>query len=117
MYLLRTADCSKCAIAVSFGQKVVLSFNDYWGKGKSNLWLNLRMLPSLGSVVIQLGTCKLPGIGIHAFGAICYALCICGTLGKGTLCMCPSFRVPTHPFRVLGFIALGSFKGEFVSCK
>ncbi len=52
------------------------------------------------------------------------ALCICGTLGKsigtlgkGTLCTYPSFRVPTHHFRVLGFIARGSSKGEFVSCK
>jgi len=27
-------------------------------KGQSNLWLNPRMLPSLGSVGIQLGTCK-----------------------------------------------------------
>ena len=27
-------------------------------KGQSNLWLNPRMLPSLGSVGIQLGTCN-----------------------------------------------------------
>ena len=27
-----TVDCSKGAIAVSLGQKVVLSFNGYWGK-------------------------------------------------------------------------------------
>jgi len=43
---------------MSLGQKVVLSFNGYWRKGQSNLWLNPRMLPSLGSVGIQLGTCK-----------------------------------------------------------
>jgi len=71
------------------------------GKGQSNLWLNPRMLPSLGSVGIQLGTCKYPGNVIPAFGAIDsrlvvgLALCICGTLGKGTLCTYPSFRVPT----------------------
>jgi hypothetical protein len=29
---LRTVDCSKGAIAVSLVQKVVLSFNGYWGK-------------------------------------------------------------------------------------
>ena len=32
LYSLRTVDCSKGAIAVSLGQKVVLSFNGYWGK-------------------------------------------------------------------------------------
>jgi hypothetical protein len=32
LYLLRTVDCSKGALAVSLGQKVVLSFNGYWGK-------------------------------------------------------------------------------------
>ncbi len=41
------------------------------------------------------------------------ALCICGTLGKGTLRTYPSFRVPTHPFRVLGRFARGSSLGEF----
>jgi len=71
-------------------------------KGQSTLWLNPRMLPSLGSVGIQLGTCKYPGNGIPAFGAICFALgaicfalCFSGTLGKGTLRTYPSFRVPT----------------------
>jgi len=29
---LQAVDCSKGAIAVSLGQKVVLSFNGYWGK-------------------------------------------------------------------------------------
>ena len=44
---------------MSLVQKVVLSFNGYWGgKGQSNLWLNPRRLPILGSVGIQLGTCK-----------------------------------------------------------
>jgi hypothetical protein len=32
LYSLRTDDCSKGALAVSLGQKVVLSFNGYWGK-------------------------------------------------------------------------------------
>ena len=32
LYSLRTVDCSKGALAVSLGQKVVLSFNGYWGK-------------------------------------------------------------------------------------
>jgi hypothetical protein len=39
-------------------------------KGQSNLWLNPRMLPCVGSVGIQLGTCKYPGNWIPAFGAI-----------------------------------------------
>ena len=51
-------DCFKGALAWSLGQKVVLSFNGYWEKGPSNLWLNPRILPILGSVGIQLGTCK-----------------------------------------------------------
>ena len=51
-------DCSKSAIAVSLGQKVVLALMAIGEKGQSNLWLNPRMLPSLGSVGIQLGTCK-----------------------------------------------------------
>ncbi len=42
-------------------------------------------------------------------------LCICETLGKGTLRMYPFLRVPTHPFRVLGASAvvktLGSLLG------
>jgi hypothetical protein len=29
---IMVVDCSKGAIAVSLGQKVVLSFNGYWGK-------------------------------------------------------------------------------------
>ncbi len=58
LYLLRTVDCSKSAVAESLGQKVVLSFNGYWEKGQSNLWLNPSMLPILGSMGIQLGTCK-----------------------------------------------------------
>jgi hypothetical protein len=53
-----SVDCSKGSIAMSLVQKVVLSFNGYGEKGQSNLWLNPRMLPSLGSVGIQLGTCK-----------------------------------------------------------
>ena len=28
------------------------------GKGQSNLWLHPTMVPSLGSMGIQLGTCK-----------------------------------------------------------
>ena len=40
------------------------------------------------------------------------------TLGKGTLRMYPSSRVPTHPFRVIGFIALGRRNlGELSMCK
>jgi len=35
-----------------------LAFMAIGEKGQSNLWLNPRMLPSLGSVGIQLGTCK-----------------------------------------------------------
>ena len=125
------------------GQKVVLSFNGYWEKGQSILWLNSMSLPSLGSVGIQLDTGKYSGngvplsdaylyastpdaysyastpdvclyastgihllgvvpSGIHLLGAINFALCIRGTRGKGTLRTYPSFRVPTHPFRVLG---------------
>jgi hypothetical protein len=44
-------------------------------------------------------------------------LCTRGTLGKGTLCMYPSLRVPTHPFRVLCLSALGKYLGEFSVCK
>ena len=56
---LAAVDCSKGALGWSLGQKVVLSFNGYWGKkGQSILWLNPRMLPSLGSVGIQLDTRK-----------------------------------------------------------
>ncbi len=51
-------DCSKGSIAMSLVQKVVLSFNGYWEKGQSILWLNLMSLPSLGSVGIQLDTGK-----------------------------------------------------------
>ncbi len=40
------------------------------GKGQSNLWLNPRMLPSLGSMEIQLDIGEYPGNGIPAFGAI-----------------------------------------------
>ncbi len=43
------------------------------------------------------------------------ALSICGTCGKGMLCMYPSLGVPTHPFRVLGLTAHGSSTGNF-SC-
>ena len=78
-------------------------------KGQSTLWLNPRMLPSLGSVGIHLDIGKysgngiLTGIhllgvvpsGIHLLGTINFALCIRGTRGKGTLSTYPSFRVPT----------------------
>jgi hypothetical protein len=40
-----------------------------------------------------------------------------GTRGKGTFCMYPLGRFPTHPFRVLGLAALGNTKGEFISFK
>jgi hypothetical protein len=70
IFFLLTVDCSKGALAQSLGQKVVLSFNGYWEKGQSNLWLNPRMLPILGSVGIQLGTCKYPGNVIPVLGAI-----------------------------------------------
>jgi hypothetical protein len=43
-------------------------------------------------------------------------LCISGTLSRGTLCMYPLGRVPTHPFRVLGRVAHGNTKGGFSSC-
>ncbi len=82
----------------------------------------------MGSVGIHLDTGKYSGngvptgihllgvvpSGIHLLGAFNFALCIRGTRGKGTLRTYSSFRVPTHPFRVLGSIALGSSKGEFV---
>jgi len=42
---------------------------------------------------------------LHSVSVVC-------SLGKGALCMYPSFRVPTHPFRVLGFIARGSSRGR-----
>jgi hypothetical protein len=85
------------------------------------------MLPSLGSVGIQLDTGKYSGNGVptrihllgvvptrlHILGAINFALCIRGTCGKGTLRTYPSFRVSTHPFRVLCRVARGSSKGEF----
>jgi hypothetical protein len=46
------------------------------------------------------------------------ALCLSGdTLGKGTLRMYPSWRVPIHPFRVLGLKALGRSLGEFSMCE
>jgi len=32
LYSLRTVDCCKGSLAVSLGQKAVLSFNGYWGK-------------------------------------------------------------------------------------
>ena len=32
--------------------------------------------------------------------------------GRGTYLMYPSGRVPTHPFRVLGFFARGKKRGE-----
>jgi hypothetical protein len=84
-------------------------------KVQNTLWLNPTMLPSLGSVGIQLNTGKYSGNGVptgihllgvvparlHILGAINFALCICGTCGKGTLHTYPSFRVPTgfdaHP--------------------
>ncbi len=40
-----------------------------------------------------------------------------GTRGRGTLRMYPLGRFPTHPFRVLGLVALGNTKEEFLSCK
>jgi hypothetical protein len=45
---------------MSLGQTVVLSlsFNGYLEKGQSILWLNPSMLPKLGNMGIQLGTCK-----------------------------------------------------------
>jgi hypothetical protein len=44
-------------------------------------------------------------------------LCFLWTLVKGTLHMYPPGKVPTHPFRVLGLVALGNTEGECVVCK
>ena len=48
LYSLKTVDCSKGALAWSYGQKVVLDLMAIGEKGESNLWLNPRMLPILG---------------------------------------------------------------------
>ena len=52
------------------------------------------MAEAFPTIVHLLGSC--PAI-IHLLGSRVarLALCICGTLGKGTLCMYPSLRVPT----------------------
>ncbi len=44
-------------------------------------------------------------------------LCLRGTCGRGTLRIYPLGRFPTHPFRVLGLVARGNTKGEFISCR
>jgi len=51
-------DCSKGSIAMSLVQRLFLALMAIGEKDQSNLWLNPRMLSSLGSVGIQLGTCK-----------------------------------------------------------
>jgi hypothetical protein len=40
------------------------------------------------------------------------SLCLVGTCGSGFDCRYPSGRVPTHPFRVLGLLALGRSRTE-----
>jgi hypothetical protein len=54
----------------------------------------------------------IPEVGVVSLGL---ALCIRGTLGKGTLHTYPSWRVPAHPFRMLGLVARGNTRGEFTS--
>ena len=73
-------------IAISGGERV-----------RASLWLNPNMLPSLGNVGIHAGNREYPGNWILSLGAVNagLALCSCGTLGKGTLHMYPSFRVPS----------------------
>ena len=54
---------------------------------------------------------------LHSNGVTMFFLVLCrsGILGKGTLRAYPCGRIPTHPFRVLGFSARGSILGEFCS--
>ena len=56
-------------------------------------------------------------MAVATFATSALVLCVRGTLGKGTLRMYPSFRVPTHPFRALGHAARGKYRGEFSICK
>ena len=53
-------------------------------------------------------------MAVTALATCSLVLYIRGTLGTGTLRMYLSLRVPTHPFRVLGLLALGNAKGEFL---
>ncbi len=55
------------------------------------------------AIVHLLGSCLAI---IHLLGSRVarLALCIRGTLGKGTLRMYPSFRVPTHVLRACSFL-------------
>jgi hypothetical protein len=60
-------DYSKSAVA---DRRLFLALMAIGKKGRSTLWLNPSMLPSLGSVGIQLGTFNGPGNGIPALCAI-----------------------------------------------
>jgi hypothetical protein len=98
--------------------KVVLSNHGYVKeKGQRSLWLNPKALPILGNVGIQLGTCKFPSNWVLSLGVVGsgLALCFCGTQGKGILYTYPSWRSPTHRFRVLSLAAYGNTMGEFSS--
>ena len=57
---------------------------------------------------------SLRSIGVRVLSLV---LCPSGILGKGTLRAYPWGRIPTHPFRVLGFCARGNTKGELFSCR